>query len=214
MKIISPFHEILFIQDGGLVLRHIEVAGRTCYKSEDKITHNSSKSFVKGIIKSGHHSVIEHVNITVRFVCDRGVSHELVRHRLAAFSQESTRYANYSKEKFGRELTVIKPSFWSKESDAYEQWLGAMKNAESSYLNLLKSGVKAEEARSVLPNSLKTEVVMTCNLREWRHVLQLRCSKASHPQMREIMLPLLEELHDKIPVVFDDLYEKFIKVAE
>lgn len=210
MKIISASHEILFIQDSASILRYIEVAGRTCYKSEDKITQESSKGFVKGIIKSGHHSVIEHISITVRFICDRGISHELVRHRLAAFSQESTRYANYSKDKFGNEITVIKPVFWSEESEAYGYWLTAMKNAEDTYLNLLKTGAKAEEARSVLPNSLKTEVVMTCNLRQWRHVLNLRCSKAAHPQIREIMLPLLKELYEKIPVVFDDLYETFI----
>jgi thymidylate synthase (FAD) len=210
MKIISASHEILFIQDSASILRYIEVAGRTCYKSEDKITQESSKGFVKGIIKSGHHSVIEHISITVRFICDRGISHELVRHRLAAFSQESTRYANYSKDKFGNEITVIKPVFWPEASDAYGNWLAAMKNAEDAYLNLLKTGAKAEEARSVLPNSLKTEVVMTCNLRQWRHVLNLRCSKAAHPQIREIMLPLLKELHEKIPVVFDDLYETFI----
>jgi thymidylate synthase (FAD) len=214
MKIISASHEILFIQDSASILRYIEVAGRTCYKSEDKITQESSKGFVKGIIKSGHHSVIEHISITVRFICDRGISHELVRHRLAAFSQESTRYANYSKDKFGNEITVIKPVFWPETSDAYGNWLAAMKNAEDAYLNLLKTGAKAEEARSVLPNSLKTEVVMTCNLRQWRHVLNLRCSKAAHPQVREIMLPLLKELHEKIPVVFDDLYETFIKRSQ
>jgi len=214
MKIISASHEILFIQDSASILRYIEVAGRTCYKSEDKITQESSKGFVKGIIKSGHHSVIEHISITVRFICDRGISHELVRHRLAAFSQESTRYANYSKDKFGNEITVIKPVFWSEESEAYGFWLTAMKNAEDAYLNLLKTGAKAEEARSVLPNSLKTEVVMTCNLRQWRHVLNLRCSKAAHPQIREIMFPLLKELHEKIPVVFDDLYETFIKRSQ
>jgi thymidylate synthase (FAD) len=214
MKIIFASHEILFIQDSSSILRYIEVAGRTCYKSEDKITQESSKGFVKGIIKSGHHSVIEHISITVRFICDRGISHELVRHRLAAFSQESTRYANYSKDKFGNEITVIKPVFWSEESEAYGFWLTAMKNAEDAYLNLLKTGAKAEEARSVLPNSLKTEVVMTCNLRQWRHVLNLRCSKAAHPQIREIMFPLLKELHEKIPVVFDDLYETFIKRSQ
>lgn len=214
MKIISASHEILFIQDSASILRQIETAGRTCYKSEDKITQDSSKGFVKGIIKSGHHSVIEHISITVRFICDRGISHELVRHRLAAFSQESTRYANYSKDKFGNEITVIKPVFWSEASEAYGYWLAAMKNAEDAYLNLLKTGAKAEEARSVLPNSLKTEVVMTCNLRQWRHVLNLRCSKAAHPQIREIMLPLLKELHEKIPVVFDDLYETFIKRSQ
>lgn len=210
MKIISPGHEILFIQDGISILKQIEVAGRTCYKSENKITADSAAEFVKSIIKSGHHSVIEHVSISVRFICDRGITHEIVRHRLAAYSQESTRYANYSKDKFGKEITVIKPHFWSEDSEEYLEWKNAMRTAEQSYLILLCSGARPEQARSVLPNSLKTEIVMTCNLREWRHVLNLRCSKASHPQIREIMLPLLTELHDKIPVLFDDLYDKYI----
>ena len=209
MRIISPGHEILFMQDGTSILKQIETAGRTCYKSENKITADSAAGFVKTIIKSGHHSVVEHISISVRFICDRGITHEIVRHRLAAYSQESTRYANYSKDKFGSEITVIKPYFWSEDSEEYSEWKRAMQNAEQSYLKLLKSGARPEQARSVLPNSLKTEIVMTCNLREWRHVLNLRCSKASHPQIREIMLPLLTELHEKIPVLFDDLYDKY-----
>ncbi|MBL0699283.1 MAG: FAD-dependent thymidylate synthase [Desulfosarcina sp.] len=210
MKIISPSHEILFMQDGTSILKQIETAGRTCYKSENKITADSAAGFVKSIIKSGHHSVVEHISISVRFICDRGITHEIVRHRLAAYSQESTRYANYSKDKFGNEITVIKPYFWSEDSEEYSEWKIAMKNAEQSYLKLLKNGARPEQARSVLPNSLKTEIIMTCNLREWRHVLDLRCSKASHPQIREIMLPLLTELHEKIPVLFDDLYSKYL----
>lgn len=210
MKIITPYHEILFMQDGISILNQIEVAGRTCYKSEDKITPDSSAGFVKRIIKSGHHSVIEHINVTVRFVCDRGISHELVRHRLAAYSQESTRYANYSRDKFGNEITVIKPLFLTEGSAEYLVWFTAMENAEKSYMKLLEIGARPEEARSVLPNSLKTEVVMTCNLREWRHVLNLRCSKPAHSQIREIMFPLLEELHKRIPVLFDDIYEKYL----
>ena len=209
MKILSPSYKILFMENGDTILNRIEAAGRTCYKSEEKITPGSSKSFVKQIIKSGHHSVIEHVNITVKFICDRGVSHELVRHRLAAYSQESTRYANYSKDKFENEITVIKPVFWAKGSKEYSKWENGMENAEKSYLDLIAEGARQEQARSVLPNSLKTEIVMTCNLREWRHVLNLRCSKAAHPQIREIMLPLLTEFHKNIPVIFDDLYEKF-----
>jgi thymidylate synthase (FAD) len=193
------------MQNGEDILKQIETAGRTCYKSEDKITADSAAGFVKHIIKSGHHSVIEHINVSVRFVCDRGISHEIVRHRLAAYSQESTRYANYSKDKFGNEITVIKPYFWHENSEEYLIWKQAMQNAEQSYLKLLKSGARPEQARSVLPNSLKTEIVMTCNLREWRHVLKLRCSKASHPQIRELMLPLLAEMRAKIPVLFDDL---------
>jgi thymidylate synthase (FAD) len=198
------------MQDGASILKQIETAGRTCYKSENKITADSAVEFVKSIIKSGHHSVIEHISISVRFICDRGITHEIVRHRLAAYSQESTRYANYSKDKFGNEITVIKPYFWSEGSEEYLEWETAMKNAEQSYLKLLKNGARPEQARSVLPNSLKTEIVMTCNLREWRHVLDLRCSKASHPQIREIMIPLLAEFHEKIPVLFDDLYDKYL----
>jgi len=209
MKIIPPSHEILFMPDGETILKNIEIAGRTCYKSEERITANSAAGFVKGIIKSGHHSVIEHMNITARFICDRGVSHELVRHRLAAYSQESTRYANYAKDKFGNEITVIRPFFWTEDSQAYQDWKSAMAYAEKIYMKLIHDGATPEKARSVLPNSLKTEIVMTANLREWRHVIHLRCSKPAHPQIREIMLPLLAEFHSKIPVVFDDLHEKY-----
>ncbi len=209
MKIISPSHEILFMPDGDTILKNIEIAGRTCYKSEDKITSGSAAGFVKGIIKSGHHSVIEHMSITVRFICDRGVTHELVRHRLAAYSQESTRYANYSKDKFQNEITVIRPFFWKEDSEEYKRWFLAMENAEKSYMKLMQLGAKAEQARSVLPNSLKTEIVMTANLREWRHVLNLRCSRPAHPQIRELLLPLLDELNEKLPVIFGDIYENY-----
>ena len=194
--------------DSDLILKLIEQAGRTCYKSENKMTADSADQFVRRLILSGHHSVIEHMNISVRFICDRGVSHELVRHRLASFSQESTRYANYSKNKFGNEITVIRPLFWTEDSPSYKQWLAAMENAEKTYLNLIEMGAPAEQARSVLPNSLKTEIVMTCNLRQWRHVFELRCSKAAHPQIREIMLPLLKAFKERLPAIFDDLYQK------
>ena len=210
MKVISPSHEILYMPDGNSILKHIELAGRTCYKSEDCITLDSAKGFVRRLLSSGHHSVIEHANITVRFICDRGVTHELVRHRLASYSQESTRYVNYSNGKFGSEITVIKPIFWSECSTEYSEWLSAMQQAEESYLSLIQLGATPEQARSVLPNSLKTEIVMTCNIREWRHVLNLRCSETAHPQMRELMLPLLNDLHKKLPVFFDDIYKKFI----
>ena len=209
MKIIFPSHEILYLPDGEDVLKRIELAGRTCYKSENRITKASAADFVKRIIDSGHHSVIEHVNITVRFICDRGVTHELVRHRLASYSQESTRYANYSKEKFGREITVIKPLFWKEDSEEYPEWLSAMEQAEKSYMRLIDLDASPEQARSVLPNSLKTEIVITCNIRKWRHIFRLRCSSSAHPQMREIMLPLLREFHDKIPVLFEDIYSQY-----
>ncbi|GAB6177728.1 FAD-dependent thymidylate synthase [Desulfobaculum senezii] len=209
MKIVRPSFDIMFLPDGEEMIRNIEAAGRTCYKSEDKITSDSARKFVRRIIASGHESVIEHGSATVRFVCDRGVTHELVRHRIAAFSQESTRYANYSKDKFGNEITVVKPVFWDEDSEAYRLWYEAMEQAERLYLDLIDKGAKAQEARSVLPNSLKTEIVMTANLREWRHVFKLRCDGAAHPQIREVMLPLLDEFARRVPVVFDDLREKF-----
>jgi thymidylate synthase (FAD) len=211
MRIVSPSYEILLMPDSETVLKSIELAGRTCYKSEDRIDKNSASEFVQKIMVSGHHSVIEHINITVRFICDRGVSHELVRHRLASYSQESTRYANYSQDKFGREITVIKPLFWPQTSPEYAEWLSVMKQAEASYMKLIDMGATPEQARSVLPNSLKTEIVMTCNIREWRHVLTLRCSEKAHPQMREIMLPLIEELAAKLPVFFKDVYDLYVK---
>ncbi len=209
MRIVESSHEILFLPSGQEVLRHLELAGRTCYKSEDLIDPDSASGFVARIIKSGHHSVIEHQSLSVRFICDRGVTHELVRHRLAAYSQESTRYANYGKDKFGKQITVVRPHFWQEGGEQYETWRRAMEQAERAYLELLAAGARPEQARAVLPNSLKTEIVMTANLREWRHVFALRCSQAAHPQIRRLLLPLLAELHQRLPVVFDDLYQQY-----
>jgi thymidylate synthase (FAD) len=209
LKIVPPSHRILALPDKAAVLKMIERIGRTCYKSEDKMTLDSARDFVKRLVRSGHHSVIEHLGITVHFVCDRGISHELVRHRLASFSQESTRYANYSKDKFGKEISVIRPFFWDRSSALYAAWKQAMEQAEKAYLQLIGLGARPEEARTVLPNSLKTELIMTCNLREWRHIFDLRCSRAAHPQMRELLFPFLGELRERVPVLFDDLAEKY-----
>lgn len=209
MQIIQPSHQILYLPSADDVLGIIELAGRTCYKSEEKIAQGTAQEFIQRILRLGHESVIEHGFCSVRIICDRGVSHELVRHRLAAYSQESTRYANYSKQKFGREITVIKPSFWQEGSPEYQEWLTAMQQAENSYLNLLDMGATPQEARSVLPNSLKTEIVMTCNMREWRHVFKLRCSKRAHPQIREIMLGLLADMKNNVPVLFDDIFDLY-----
>lgn len=191
--------------DGQAILKKIERCGRVCYKSEASIQDESAEKFVAAIVKRGHESVLEHASVTVRFIVDRGVSHEIVRHRIASFSQESTRYCNYSKDDFGAEITVIMPYFFEGDTPGYKCWEAAMQEAECAYFDLLNIGHTAQEARSVLPNSLKTEVVMTCNLREWRHFFKLRCSKAAHPQMREVAIPLLEEFTQKIPVMFDDL---------
>ncbi len=207
MKTIKASYEILNKEkiNGEELLRDIEVIGRTCYKSEKMINNDSAEKFVSTLIKNGHEAMIEHNSITVKFICDRGVSHELVRHRLASFAQESTRYCNYSKDKFDNEITVILPSFFDDDTKKMVMWLDSMYAAEKHYFRLLELGSTPQEARSVLPTSLKTEVVMTMNLREWRHFFKLRCAKAAHPQMRELTLPLLGEMINLIPVVFDDL---------
>jgi len=205
MKIIQPSFSIEGEVDGGKILQHIERAGRTCYKSENLITTDSAKRFVEAIIKRGHESVLEHASISVRVICDRGVSHEIVRHRIASYSQESTRYCCYSKEKFGSELTFVHPFFLHPGTPDYDVWLRAMGESEKAYIWFTTHGWSAQEARSVLPNSLKTELVMTMNLREWRHFFRLRTAKAAHPQMREIACPMLDEFRRLVPVIFDDI---------
>ena len=205
MKIIDPTFEILDNIDGQQILTSLEKYGRTCYKSEDKITQDSSSIFVKKILDSGHESVIEHEKVSVKIICDRGVSHEIVRHRIASYSQESTRYCNYSNNKFGNELTFIKPYFWETDKEKYQIWEEAIKNAETSYMKLISLGAKPEEARSVLPNSLKTEIVVTMDLREWRHFFKLRTGLRAHPQMRQVAVPLLEEFKTRIPIIFDNI---------
>lgn len=205
MKIIKPYIQIEDEINGMEILKKIEKVGRTCYKSESLITEDSALKFVKMLVDRSHEAMIEHVSITVRIVCDRGVSHELVRHRIASYAQESTRYVNYSKDKFGNEITVIKPCFWKTNPENYSIWEETMKNAESQYFKLLENGATPETARSVLPNSLKTEIVATMNLREWRHFFKLRADKAAHPQMREVAHMILRDFQRRIPVIFDDI---------
>lgn len=205
MKIISPSVEIMTPVDGNEVLKHIEQCGRVCYKSEGLATDTSAADFVRRIIKRGHEAVLEHFNITIKFICDRGVSHEIVRHRLASYCQESTRYCNYSKGDFGGEITVIEPLYLTPDTDGYRIWKETCEAAERGYFSLLEFGCSPQEARSVLPNSLKTEVVMTANLREWRHFFRLRCSPAAHPQMQEVATQALKAMQALVPVVFDDL---------
>lgn len=214
MKIIKPSVELMEPVDGGEILRKIERIGRVCYKSEDKITEDSAERFVRGIIKSGHESVIEHQSISVKVICDRGVSHEIVRHRIASYSQESTRYCNYTGEKFGGIVVIdISTGFhYDLENEVDRKkwiiWQNAMAAAGTYYSKMIEAGAKPEEARSVLPNSTKTEIVMTMNLREWRHFLRLRGGKAAHPQIREVVDMILEKFHAEIPVVFDDIFEE------
>jgi len=200
MKITKQSHQI--IQKPNEILLLIESAGRTCYKSEDKITEGSANKFAEMLLRRNHESVFEHVSISVRFITNRGVTHELVRHRLCAFSQESTRYVKYDKDN----MEFIEPVWWNDWGDEQKElWQLSMENSEQAYVKLMKSGAKAEQAREVLPNSLKTEIVVTANLRNWRHIFNLRCSKKAHPQIRQLMIPCLNEFKTLIPILFDDL---------
>jgi thymidylate synthase (FAD) len=208
MQAIKPYTQIYKDFDGQKVLQKIEAVARTCYKSEGKIQEGSAAKLVAGLIKSGHEAMLEHASVTVKFVVDRGISHELVRHRLASFAQESTRYCNYSKDDFGSEITFIIPNYLEYKSEGWNIWKESMKQAEDAYFKMLDFGLSPQQARAVLPNSLKTEVVMTANLREWRHFFKLRALGTTgkpHPQMLEVAVPLLEDMKNLIPVVFDDL---------
>lgn len=205
MKIIEPSVELVEDFDAAAIMKKIERAGRVCYKSEGNIKDDSAEKFIRGIIKRGHESVIEHATVSFKIVCDRGVTHELVRHRIASYSQESTRYCDYSAGKFGGDLTFIKPCFWQDDDENFLLWKETMAQLEKNYLTLRANGAKPEEARSILPNSLKTEIFVTMNLREWRHFLKLRMAKAAHPQMREVALKIYQILVEKLPAVFDDL---------
>lgn len=211
MKIVEPKYEILTdISEGGIKeLQQIERVARVCYKSEDKITPDgeSAKKLVGFLVKQGHEAMLEHSQLSVLFTCDRGVANELVRHRIASFAQESTRYCNYSKEKFSGELSFVKPSYISDGTREYYAWETVCVDAEAAYLCMVSDlKLRPEQTRCVLPLCLKTEIVVTANYREWRNIFKLRTPVAAHPQMRELMCPLLLEVQKKIPVVFDDIY--------
>lgn len=218
MKLIKPKVEILDRIDGDQVICDIARVARTCYKSEDRINREADRKLVKRLIESKHEAMLEFVDVTVKFTTDRGVSHELVRHRMASFAQESTRYCNYSKDKFNNELTFIIPS-WAEvnklgeivadDKEAFYDFKRALEMAEAFYLSLIAKGWTAEKARMVLPMSIKTEINMKANLREWRHFFKLRCHKTAHPDIRVLALDLLKQMHEQIPIIFDDLYDTY-----
>jgi len=211
MKIIQArIDEVVFHVPEGYpsIEAWIEKAGRTCYKSEDKITEESAPQFVEMLRNRGHHAMLEHAMASVKIVADRGLSHELVRHRIASFAQESTRYCNYSKGKFGGEITVVEQP--GLDTVQFNLWKEAIEQAEKYYLLLLEQGVKAQTARSVLPIGTKAEIVVSANLREFRHIFKMRCDKAAHPIIRDIFLQILEKFYKKIPALYEDLYDQFI----
>lgn len=222
MKIIEPYIKLEDNINGEEILKKIERIGRVCYKSENNMKEGSAERFVSNLINRHHESVLEHVSISVRVICDRGVSHEIVRHRLASYSQESSRYCNYSNDKFGNELTFIKPCWFKSNVEDFNEyvnndnytvglsanelnWIALMIEIEDLYSFFIDNNWTPEEARSILPNSIKTEIVMTMNLREWRHFFKMRCDKAAHPQMRQVANMILDTFKEKIPVIFNDI---------
>lgn len=239
MRLIKPKVEILSRIDGVQVIADITTAARTCYKSEDVRTKEKDKALVKRLIDSKHEAMLEFSDVTVKFTTSIGITREIIRHRLSSFANESTRYCNYNKDKFNSEITFIIPSYldipegnytywdgdWvdmnkmkiqlpADDKNTVSNWLSALNHAETTYLILSNKGWKAEQAREVLPMSTKSELCMKANLREWRHFFSLRCSTAAHPDIRVLALDLLKQMHEKVPVIFDDLYERFIKSNE
>lgn len=223
MRTLKPQHVIIGKDqiEGHKILKHIEKIARTCYKSEDLINDESAEKMIKKLIKMNHLAMIEHASVSVLFTCDRGVTHEIVRHRVASYAQESTRYVNYSKDKFGNEIgyidiaggialdTKMKDLPVETINAIISEWNQACIDAEKHYMKMLELGATPQIARSVLNNSTKSDINVTMNLREWRHFFELRCDAPAHPQMRELVIPLLKEMSEVIPIVFDDLVEKF-----
>lgn len=203
-KLMNPFYDEIcddfYLQ---LQLKHVEKCGRICYLSEPKNPEGSTDKFIRMLIKNGHESPLEHGGCTFKIVTDRAISQEVVRHRLASYSQESTRYCNYANGKFSREITVIESSGLA-ENEARE-WLDAMEHLEGTYLLMIDSGVKPEKARDVLPLCLKTELMMTANFREWRHFLKLRGSRMAHPEIRKIAKQIYKVFQRAIPVLVEDI---------
>ena len=203
MNIVKPSVTLVKDKDPKVILKNIERCGRLCYQSEGKVTSDSFIPFVKGLVTREHLAVIEHESVTAIVICDRGCCYEIVRHRLGSYCQESTRYVNYKEG-----LTVIRPCFFDDDSLLMEAWKVGMQYCEDTYRAMISLGAKPQEARTVLPNSLKTEIAITYNMREWRHFLKLRLSKGAHPQIREVARLLLKELQDYIPIIFDDIKEE------
>lgn len=205
VKVVSDSVEIMTPLDGAAILKHLELCIRNCYKSEDKIEPGSAEKMIRKIIELKHEAMLEHFSITVRLITDIGVYKDLTRHRIASFAIESTRYCNYSKGKFGSEITVMEPPELIPGTEAYDIWMKCMTDIETAYNTLAAQGYKTDVCRMVLPHSTKASVIMTANLREWRHILKLRTAKAAHPTVRRIMAKVLAEFQRQIPIIFDDI---------
>ena len=203
MKIIKPLIEVEDY-DGIKIMKNIERACRTCYRSEGMITDDSYKRLLTNCLNRGHESVLEHEKITVRMTCDIGVYKDLTRHRFGSFSIESTRYCNYGKDKFDNEIKFIDPCNMD-EKELFNEWYSACTEIEQRYLKMAELGATPDQMRMILPHSTAAQVTMTCNIREWRHILTLRCSQAAHPAIRQILIPLLLKFKKDMPELFSDI---------
>ena len=208
MKVIKPYIEVEKI-DGIDIMKKIEKACRTCYRSEGNITEDSYKKLLTNCITRGHESVLEHEKVTVRMCTDIGVYKDLTRHRIASFSIESTRYCNYGKDKFENEIKFIKPCNIEENTELYSEWIDACKTIEEKYLNMAKIGATPDQMRMILPHSTAAELVMTANIREWKHILTLRTTNHVHPSVRQVMIPLLLHFKREMPEIFGEIeYDK------
>lgn len=206
MIIEKPSYKIITKINDKKILQHLENAGRICYKSEKKVTKESYNSFITNLIKRGHESVLEHFSLTIKFNCSIGISRELIRHRMASYSEMSTRYCNFTSDKFENKLTFIEPAWLKKAPKSYiDVWKTSLSTSAITYRSLIYLDLTPQEARGVLPLDLKTEIYMTCNLRELRHILKLRTASGAHPDMKCLMIPLLKELKQKLPIIFEDI---------
>lgn len=202
MKIVQQSHEWITPLNRDVTLPRIEQIARTCYKSEGAIKPGSDAKMVAMLCKNHHYAMIEHISLSIKFITDRGVANEIVRHRIGSYAQESTRYCNYSKDKFDNGITIINHGY---TGIVMKDVVDACWQAEQCYLDMLKNGATPEQARDVLPLCLKTEIVCTWNLREWHEVLRLRTAKDAHPAIRELMIPVLHELQEVYPEIFNDI---------
>ncbi|MDR2901764.1 MAG: FAD-dependent thymidylate synthase [Lactobacillales bacterium] len=205
VKVVPNSFEIMTPLDGEAILKHLELCIRNCYKSEDKIEPGSAEKMVRKIVELKHEAMIEHFSVTVKMTTDLGVYKDLTRHRIASWAIESTRYCNYSRGKFGSEITVMEPPYLTKGTEDYNIWLNAMQEIENAYNTLAGKGYKADLCRMLLPHSIKADVILTANLREWRHIFKLRTAKAAHPCVQDIMKKVLKEFKARIPILFDDI---------
>lgn len=211
VKIVNPSAEIVTNIDGKQILQNIEKAARTCYKTEGSITDDgeSAKKMIQKLIDMGHTAMLEFADVHVLLRCDVGVYKDLTRHRHCSFAIESTRYCNYSKDKFGNEITFIKSVNIKDNTDEYVIWYNTMYEIEQAYNQMANLGCKPDQLRMLLPHSTAAWVNIKANIREWRHIFGLRCAPAAHPSVRQAMLMTLKLFHERIPVLFDDLYNQY-----